>query len=76
MDELNEKIHVLKQKIRMAINESGLALGVVELALDSIRAEVLQNELFIANNELANRCEQPEESEVETNGLHENELGE
>ncbi len=59
MDELNKKIHVMKQKIRMAINESGLALGVVELALDSLRAEVLQNELFMANNELANEGEKP-----------------
>ena len=59
MDELNNKIHVMKQKIRMAINESGLALGVVELALDSLRAEVLQNELFMANNELANQGEKP-----------------
>lgn len=53
MDELNKKIHILKQKMRMAINESGLALGVVELALDSLRAEVMQQELFMANNELA-----------------------
>ena len=59
MDELNKKIHILKQKMRIAINESGLALGVVELALDSLRAEVLQNELFMANNELANEGEKP-----------------
>ena len=47
MDELNKKLHIMKQKMRIAINESGLALGVVELALDSLRAEVLQNELLI-----------------------------
>lgn len=76
MDELNKSIHILKQKIRIAINESGLALGVVELALDSLRAEVLQNELFIANNELANQQEQPVESEVEPDGLYENSVGE
>lgn len=72
MDELNKKIHILKQKMRMAINESGLALRVVELALDSLRAEVLQNELFMANNELANKQESPVESEVEPNGVFEN----
>ena len=72
MDELNKKIHILRQKMRMAINESGLALGVVELALDSLRAEVMQQELFIANNELANQQEQPVESEVEPNGVFEN----
>lgn len=63
MDELNKKIHILKQKMRMAINESGLALGVVELALDSLRAEVMQQELFMANNELANQQEKPVESD-------------
>ena len=72
MDELNKKIHILKQKMRMAINESGLALGVVELALDSLRAEVMQQELFMANNELANKQESPVESEVEPNGVFEN----
>lgn len=77
MDELNKKIHTLKKGIRMAINESGLALGVVELALDSIRAEILQNELFIANSELANVQEQPvEESEVKADGIHEDNVGE
>lgn len=75
MDELNKKIHILKQKMRMAINESGLALGVVELALDSLRAEVLQNELFMANNELANQQERPVESEVEPDGIHKNSVG-
>lgn len=70
MDELNKKIHIVKQKIRVAINESGLALEVVELILDSIRAEVLQNELFVLNNSLINN-EQIVESEVETNGIHE-----
>ena len=61
----------------MAINKSELALGVVEIALDSIRAEILQNELFIANSELVNVQEQlAEESEVKTNGLHENNVGE
>ena len=72
MDELNKKIHILKQKMRMTINESGLALGVVELALDSLRAEVMQQELFMANNELANKQESPVESEVEPNGVFEN----
>lgn len=72
MDELNKQIHILKQKMRMAINESGLALGVVELALDSLRAEVMQQELFMANNELANQQERPVESEVEPNGVFEN----
>lgn len=72
MDELNKKIHILKQKMRMAINESGLALGVVELALDSLRAEVMQQELFLANNALANKQESPVESEVEPNGIFEN----
>ena len=72
MDELNKKIHILKQKMRMAINESGLALGVVELALDSLRAEVMQQELFMANNELANQQESHVESEVEPNGVFEN----
>lgn len=72
MDELNKKIHILKQKMRMAINESGLALGVVELALDSLRAEVMQQELFMANNELAKQQESPVESEVEPNGVFEN----
>lgn len=72
MDELNKKIHILKQKMRMAINESGLAIGVVELALDSLRAEVMQQELFMANNELANQQESPVESEVEPNGVFEN----
>jgi hypothetical protein len=75
MDELNKKIHILKQKMRMAINESGLALGVVELALDSLRAEVMQQELFMANNELANQQEKPVESEVEPNGVHEDDMG-
>ena len=75
MDELNKKIHILKQKMRMAINESGLALGVVELALDSLRAEVMQQELFMANNELANQQEKPVESEVEPNGIHEDDMG-
>lgn len=75
MDELNKKIHILKQKMRMAINESGLALGVVELALDSLRAEVLQNELFMANNELANQQERPVESEVEPDGIYKNSVG-
>lgn len=75
MDELNKKIHILKQKMRMAINESGLALGVVELALDSLRAEVMQQELFTANNELANQQEWPVESEVEPNGVFENSVG-
>lgn len=72
MEELNKKIHILKQKMRMTINESGLALGVVELALDSLRAEVMQQELFMANNELANKQESPVESEVEPNGVFEN----
>ena len=72
MDELNKQIHILKQKMRMTINESGLALGVVELALDSLRAEVMQQELFMANNELANQQESPVESEVEPNGVFEN----
>ena len=72
MDELNKNIHILKQKMRMAINESGLALGVVELALDSLRAEVMQQELFMANNELAKQQESPVESEVEPNGVFEN----
>ena len=72
MDELNKQIHILKQKMRMAINESGLALGVVELALDSLRAEVMQQELFMANNELAKQQESPVESEVEPNGVFEN----
>ena len=72
MDNLNKQIHILKQKMRMAINESGLALGVVELALDSLRAEVMQQELFMANNELANQQESPVESEVEPNGVFEN----
>lgn len=75
MDELNKKIHIVKQKIRVAINESGLALEVVELILDSIRAEVLQNELFVLNNSLINN-EQIVESEVEMNGLHEDNVGE
>ena len=75
MDELNKKIHILKQKMRMAINESGLSLGVVELAIDSLRAEVLQNELFMANNELANQQERPVESEVEPDGIHKNSVG-
>lgn len=75
MDELNKKIHILKQKMRMAINESGLALGVVELALDSLRAEVLQSELFIANNEIANQQESPAESEVKPDGIHKNSVG-
>lgn len=75
MDNLNKKIHILKQKMRMAVNESGLALGVVELALDSLRAEVLQNELFMANNELANQLERPVESEVEPDGIHKNSVG-
>lgn len=75
MDELNKKIHILKQKMRMAINESGLALGVVELALDSLRAEVMQQELFMANNELANQQEQPVESEVEPDGIYKNSVG-
>lgn len=72
MDELNKKIHILKQKTRMAINESGLALGVVELALDSLRAEVMQQELFMANNELANQQEKPVESDGESNDVFEN----
>lgn len=72
MDELNKQIHILKQKMRMTINESGLALGVVELVLDSLRAEVMQQELFMANNELANQQERPVESEVEPNGVFEN----
>lgn len=75
MDELNKKIHILKQKIRMAINESGLALGVVELALDSLRAEVMQQELFMANNELANQQDRPVESEVEPDDIHKNPMG-
>jgi hypothetical protein len=75
MDELNKQIHILKQKMRMAINESGLALGVVELALDSLRAEVMQQELFMANNELAHQQERLVESEVEADGIHENDMG-
>lgn len=70
MNELNKKLHVLKTKIRTAINESGLALEVVDLVLESVRTEVLQNELFAINNSL---LQQPE-SEVAENDLCENTL--
>lgn len=78
MDELNKKLHILKQKIRMAVNESGLPLSIAELALDSIRAEVLQNELFVLNNSIVNseQAQPVGESEVKADGIHENELGE
>lgn len=78
MDELNKKLHILKQKIRMAVNESGLPLSIAELALDSIRAEVLQNELFVLNNSIVNseQAQPVGESEVETNGIHEDNVGE
>lgn len=77
MDELNKKLHILKQKVRMAVNESGLPLSVVEVVLDSLRAEVLQNELFVLNNSIVNREQaQPvEESEVKADGLHEDNMG-
>lgn len=78
MDELNKKLHILKQKIRMAVNESGLPLSVVEIVLDSLRAEVLQNELFVLNNSIVNseQAQPVGESEVKADGIHENELGE
>lgn len=47
MEELDRRILLLKQKIRMAINESQLPMVVAENILDAIKSEVLGQMLYI-----------------------------
>ena len=47
MGELDKRICLLKQKIRIAINESQLPMVVAENVLDAIKSEVLGQMLYI-----------------------------
>ena len=73
MEELDKRIHVVKQKIRMAINESQLPMVIAENILDAIKAEIIQQEYYaLASESLSADSGETNEStnteEVEENG--------
>ena len=73
MDELTRRVNTLKQKIRMAINESQLPLVIAENILDAIKAEIIQQEYYtLAFESLSADSGETNEStnteEVEENG--------
>ena len=51
MEEIDKRLFKLKRAIRMAINESGLSMVIAENILDSIKAEIIQQEYYVLATE-------------------------
>ena len=51
MEEIDKRLFTLKRAIRMAINESGLSMVIAENILDSIKAEIIQQEYYALASE-------------------------
>lgn len=73
MEEIDKRIFTLKRAIRMAINESGLSMVIAENILDSIKAEIIQQEYYalasgILNADPGETNDSTNTKEEETNG--------
>ena len=60
MEELERRIHTCKYEIRMAINKARLPLSMIDILLESIRAETLSIELATLKQDIVSQVQEME----------------